>query len=76
MISEKLIVVFLNLSVLSIVFSAEKIANSFLSLYVLSANILVNTVLIEFLFSLSKNMLGRVGRVGREGWTTFVLLVG
>jgi hypothetical protein len=45
-ISEKLIAVFLNLSVLSTVFSAEKFANSFLSLYVRSADILANTVLL------------------------------
>ena len=46
MISEKLIAVFLNLSVLSTVSSAEKIANVFLTLYVLSVDILVNIVLI------------------------------
>ena len=66
MISEKLIAVFLNLSVLSIVFSAEKFATVFLTLYVLSVDILVNTVLIKFPLFLSQNILGRVGRVGRD----------
>lgn len=62
MISEKLIAVFLNLSVLLIVFSAEKFATVFLTLYVLSVDILVNTVLTKFPLFLSQNILGRVGR--------------
>ena len=67
MISEKLIAVFLNLSVLSIVFSAEKFATVFLTLYVLSVDILVNTVLIKFPdFSLSFSL--KIYWGGWGGW--------